>query len=125
METWFLEVLGYPYDQVILGKKIGFPSVHCEADFRIPCGFGEVLAIELSVAKIGRSSICFDYRVRTFGQPTSELRLRGATVCVAMDLDPDSPAFRRSLPIPADLRARFEAFMAGQAMPQEAREGLT
>ena len=121
METWFLEVLDDPYDQVILGKQIGFPSVHCEADFRIPCGLGEVLAIELSVAKLGRSSIHFEYRVRTFGQPTSELRLRGATVCVVMDLDPGSPTFRRALPIPSALRRRIEAFMAGQAIPAESR----
>ncbi len=121
METWFLEVLDYPYHQVILGKQIGFPSVHCEADFKIPCGLGEVLAIELSVAKLGRSSIRFEYRVRTFGEPASELRLCGATVCVVMDLDPNSPTFRRALPIPSGLRARIEAFMAGQAMPTGAR----
>ncbi len=112
METWFGERLNYPYQELILGEKIGFPSVHCEADFRSPCGLGEVLAIELRVCKLGRSSIHFDYQVRAFGEPESPLRLVGATVCVVMDLDPDSPNFRRALPIPAALRAQIESFMA-------------
>jgi len=121
METWFLEGLDYPYDEVILGEKIGFPSVHCEADFRIPCQMGEVIAIELRIAKLGRTSIGFDYQVRTFGEPDSPLRLVGATVCVVMDLNPDSPKFRQALPIPAGLRARIERFMAGEAAPEPAR----
>jgi len=117
METWFLEKLDYPYHEVILGKQIGFPSVHCEADFRIPCGLGEVLAVELRVIKLGRSSIHFDYQVRTFGEPASPLRLQGATVCVVMDLNPESPTFRRPLPIPGALRARIEAFMVAGEPP--------
>lgn len=117
METWFDEELDYPYAEVILVEKIGFPSVHCEADFRIPCGLGEVLAVELRVTKLGRSSIHFDYQVRTFGEPASPLRLRGATVCVVMDLNPESATFRRPLPIPEALRARIEGFMAAGETP--------
>ncbi len=114
METWFSDELDYPYHEVILGQQIGFPSVHCEADFRSPCALGEVLAIELRVKKLGRTSIHFDYQVRGVGDPEREsLRLVGATVCVVMDLNPGSPDFRRALPIPADLRARIESFMAG------------
>lgn len=118
METWFLEALDYPYDEVILGRQIGFPSVHCHADFRVPCKMGDVIAVELRVAKLGRSSIHFDYRVRAFDDPPDDdaaVRLTGGTVCVVMDLDPSSATFRRSLPIPAELRARIEAFMIGAA----------
>ncbi|MCB9567782.1 MAG: acyl-CoA thioesterase [Myxococcales bacterium] len=122
METWFLEALDYPYDRVILGRQIGFPSVHCHADFRVPCKMGDVLAIELRVLRLGRSSIHFDYRVRGEGDPPGEPRLTGGTVCVVMDLDPRSANVRRSLPIPPGLRGRIEAFMAGAAIPRGAAD---
>ncbi len=109
METWFGERLGMPYDQVIGARKIGFPAVHTEADFRRPTGFGERVAVELRVARIGRSSIEFVYVIRGLADAT-DVRAVGRTVCAVMDLDPSSPIFRRSLEIPADLRAAIEAF---------------
>ncbi len=110
METWFGEALGLPYATLIGPRKIGFPAVHTEADFKIPCQLGESIDIELRVHKLGRSSIRFGYIARTSGAPTSPARLTGATVCVVMDLDPQSAGFRQALPIPADLRAAIEAF---------------
>lgn len=115
METWFLDGLGYPYHEVILGRQIGFPSVHCHADFKSPCHLGEVLGVELRVARLGTSSIHFDYRIRPFDDPAAPARLTGGTVCVVMDLDPQSPGFRRALPIPADLRAAIGRFVDERA----------
>ena len=112
METWFGEALGAAYHEVVMGRRIGFPAVHCEADFKRPCAFGEVLAVELRVAEIGRSSLRFAYRVRAFDDPEGPARLTGGTVCAAMDLDPESPGFRRAVAIPADLRAAIERFAA-------------
>jgi 4-hydroxybenzoyl-CoA thioesterase len=112
METWFAERLGLPYDELILGRKIGFPSVHTEADFRRPTRFGEAIAVELRVRETGRTSIAFDYRVRAADEP-DDLRATGHTVCVVMDLDPDRPSFRQALPIPEDLRASIAAFQRG------------
>ena len=109
METWFSERLGLAYEALIVGRKIGFPAVHTEADFRRPTRFGETVAVELRVRDTGRSSIAFDYVVRDH-EPSGGVRATGHTVCVVMDLDPDSPTFRRALPMPDDLRARIEAF---------------
>lgn len=110
METWFSAHLGVAYAQVVTGRKIGFPAVHSEADFKVPCAFGESIAVELRVAKLGRSSIGLDYLVRG---ADGGLRLTGATTSVVMDLDPASPGFRRAIAVPDDLRARIAAFMAG------------
>lgn len=113
METWFSAHLGVAYAQVVTGRKIGFPAVHSEADFKVPCAFGESIAVELRVAKLGRSSIGLDYLVRG---ADGGLRLTGATTSVVMDLDPASPGFRRAIAVPDDLRARIAAFMlAGEA----------
>ncbi len=107
METWFPAELGFGYDEFIRGRKLGFPAVRSEADFERPSRFGETLAIELRVTRIGRTSIGFGYAITG---PQGESRVRGASVCVCMDLDPNSPNQGRGVELPADLRARIEAF---------------
>ncbi len=107
MESWFDEALGLPYQELIVGRKLGFPSVHSEADFRIPTRFGERVGIELRVARLGRSSIDLAYVVRG---PDDAVRAVGRTVCAVMDLDPNSPTFHRSQALPEDVRAAIEAF---------------
>jgi 4-hydroxybenzoyl-CoA thioesterase len=110
MESFFAAA-GHPYEDVILGRKVGFPSVHAGADFRRPCLFGELLAVELRIGRIGRSSVEFLYRVCGAG---GDVRLEGRTICAVMDLDPASPTFRRSLPLPEDLRDAFAPYVATQ-----------
>jgi 4-hydroxybenzoyl-CoA thioesterase len=111
MERWFADALGVPYDALILGRRLGLPSVHAEADFRAPCRFGERMTVELRVPKLGRTSIELAYRVVVAGE--AEPRLTGRTVCALMDLDPARPTHARAVPWPEDLRARIAAFGVG------------
>ena len=110
MESWFGACLGAPYDDVIVRRKIGFPSVHTEADFRQPTRFGEAIVIELRVGDLGRTSIRLEYAVLG---PDGQTRATGATVCVVMDLDPSRPTYRKALPVPDDLRQAIETFRFG------------
>lgn len=110
MEAWFGEALGLPYARFIAERRQGIPSVHAEADYRLPSGFGDVLDVRLSVAELGRSSLTFAYEVA--GAEDGALRATGRVVCVLMDLDPGSDTFRRAVPLDDDLRARIEAFRA-------------
>lgn len=110
MEQWFTDALAQPYDQLIMGRRLGVPSVHTEADFRAPCRFGERLVVELRVLALGRSSIELGYRVCASAEPGAAPRLVGKTVCVLMDLDPQRPTHERSRPWPDDLRAKITAF---------------
>ena len=114
METWFSARLGLRYAEVVVGRKIGFPAVHTEADFKVPCALGDAIFVELRVARLGRSAIDLVYAVRG---ADGGLRLTGATTCVVLDLDPASPGFRKSMPIPGDLRARIERFMGEEEEP--------
>ena len=102
MESWFGS-LGFPYAELITGRKIGFPAVHSEADFRAPCAFGERLTVRMSVAKLGRSSLHLSYEI--WADEEAAPRLRGTTICVVMDLDPLRESYRSSMPLPDDLRA--------------------
>lgn len=126
MEQWFGDALQVPYDALIVGRKLGLPSVHTEADFLAPCRFGERVVVELRVARLGRTSIELAYRVLASSERSEEaegpdpLRLRGRTVCAVMDLDPTRPTHARAVPWPDDLRARIEAFGVS---PEAARVG--
>lgn len=110
MEQWFGDALELPYDELIVGRRLGLPSVHTEADFAVPCRFGERLVVELRVGKLGRSSVELLYRVGVEDQPKAPPRLTGRTVCVLMDLDPARDTHERAVPWPEDLRARIESF---------------
>ncbi len=113
METWFSACLGAPYDDVIVRRKIGFPSVHTEADFSKPTSFGERVVVELRLEHLGRSSLRLGYRIRGADDPSDE-RGRGATVCAVMDLDPRSEAYRRAIALPEDLRQAMLTFAGSQ-----------
>ncbi len=117
MERWFDDSLHVPYDTLIMGRRLGLPSVHTEADFRLPCRLGEALVVELRVLGLGRTSLELGYRVVPESPGgEAELRLTGRTVCALMDLDAASPTHARAVPWPQDLRARIEAFGAGPAV---------
>jgi 4-hydroxybenzoyl-CoA thioesterase len=110
METWF-SAIGAPYADVIGVRRLGFPAVHTHADFRAPTRFGEAIDVELRVAELGHTSIRFAYDVRAPGD--AHPRVMGETVCVVMDLAPESPTHRRAIPMPEDLRARVEQWRGG------------
>ncbi len=112
MEGWFDDVLGLRYADMVNVRKLGFPAVHTEADFRSPVVMGQEIAVELRVVQLGRSSIHLAYVVRLVGAPADDVRLVGATVCVVMDLDPQRPTFRRAVPLPDDLRGRIVPLVA-------------
>jgi 4-hydroxybenzoyl-CoA thioesterase len=116
MEAWFSEGLGISYASVIVDRRLGFPSVHTEADFVRPLAFGQDATIELTVGRVGRSSLELGYRVLSGpvgdGEEAAEVAT-GRTVCVVMDLDPERPSFRRAVPMPEDLRERIERFVSG------------
>ena len=56
MEEFFEKAVGVPYPEIIKGWKVGFPTVHVEADFLSPLKYGDVMLIAVSFAKVGRSS---------------------------------------------------------------------
>lgn len=116
MERWFGDALDEPYDALILGRKLGLPSVHSEADFRMPCRFGEWLTVQLRVTRLGRTSLELGYEVFADAEETRP-RLTGKTICALMDLDPSRPTYERAVPWPEDLRDKIEAFGVGPSEP--------
>ena len=95
MERLFDELPG-GYVSLIRDRKIGFPAVHVESDFKQPLRYGDVARIETTVERVGNKSCSFRYAIR---------RGRGETiasvlhVCVVSDL-----ANLSGIPIPDDVR---------------------
>jgi YbgC/YbaW family acyl-CoA thioester hydrolase len=75
-ETALLERLGFVHE--IYGRH---PRVHIEADFLAPLRFRDLVDVELTVAKVGRTSIHYDFEMRSNGRAA----VRGKMVAVLMD----------------------------------------
>ena len=87
-------------------RKIGFPAVHCECDFRGPLRFGDTARVAMWIPRLGRTSIRFHYRVEREDTAAPEgpatLAAEGQVVCAVTDL-----AHFRAIEIPPDLGQLF------------------
>lgn len=102
VEDWFGEALGFTFNEMHIGKRVGFPIVNTGCEFFKPCHLGDRLALELSIAKLGRSSIEFAIR----GRVDDEEKFRARHKVAMMSLDT-----LKSLPIPEELRAKMAPYV--------------
>ena len=102
MEDWFTFGLEERFADFIMTRRLGIPTVGTRVDFIAPARFGDLLKIELRVAKLGSSSI--DLAIDSFvnGRPCFRAR---HTVCVF------SQDTFKAIPIPEDLRPRIEQYV--------------
>ena len=98
MEEFFAERCGISYAQLMADERIGFPTVNVQSEFFTPLVYGDEVEIEVSVSRVGRSSVTFEYRVRRAGD--QQLCARSTQVQVAMNLDT-----RRAVPLPEHYRS--------------------
>jgi len=85
LEEFFGQALGVDYPTLIDEHRIGLPTVHLETDFSKSLRFGDAIEVEVSVLKIGKSSITFGYRV--FKQGEDRPWTQGHNVVVCLDMD--------------------------------------
>ena len=100
MEALFAELPG-GYVKLITERKIGFPAVHVEADFKLPLRYGDVARIGVSVAAIGTTSCTFRYDITRASDGAHAATIQHT--CVLSDL-----RGLRKIPIPDDVRAILE-----------------
>ncbi len=103
-EDFFDTAAPLSYPELIKERRLGFPTVAIESQFTAPLSYGDSAIIELSIAKVGTSSVKFAYTIR---------RKRDAVVCltaqittVLMNLDT-----QKSVPIPEELRQILEQYL--------------
>jgi len=104
-EGFFRDVVGYPFEEMILKNRHGVPTVRVETSFKAPSRLGDVLDVTLSVVKVGRSSLDFELRLSCRGEErlTSAQRIVYVTRAEGKD---------RALPWPDRVRAVLEAAAA-------------
>lgn len=105
LEDWFAEGLGCPWgtDFMVPPRDLRAPSLAIDAEFLRACVLGERLEFDLWVTRLGRSSFDLALAAAVGGEP----RLRATwTLCIL------SFATGRAVPLPADLRAGMQRFLA-------------
>jgi len=99
----FFDDSGLSYDRLLNQRRIGFPTVHIETDFKLPLRYGDALDVELSVPRIGRRSAAFRYA--GFRHRDGQQACVADITCACVNLDSWA-----SCDIPEDLRELFGRF---------------
>ncbi len=84
MEDFFEECVGAPYARVIEDDGLGFPTVALDTQFLSPLRFGEVVEVEVGIAKLGNTSVVFHYQI-VGADGTVKAKARVTTVCVELE----------------------------------------
>jgi 4-hydroxybenzoyl-CoA thioesterase len=99
----FFDDAGFAYHRLIGERRVGFPTVHIDADYQQPLKYGDGLDLELSVPRIGARSATFRYL--GYRHRDGVHACTAAITCACVDM-----ATFRAMAIPDDLRALFERF---------------
>jgi 4-hydroxybenzoyl-CoA thioesterase len=102
VEDWFNQGLGIDYSDFVQKQGLGVPMVKVDCEFLAPNRFGDTLALELAVKRLGNSSITFGVRGSTEGRE----RVRATLTVVHAAID--GP---RAVPIADDLRLLMQRFL--------------
>lgn len=94
---------GFAYHVMLNQRRIGFPTVHIETDYKQPLRYGDALDVELSVPRVGKSSAVFRYAGHRHRDGL--LACTAEITCACVDMQ----SFIAT-PIPDDLRALFTRF---------------
>ena len=101
----FFDDNGLRYDLLLNQRRIGFPTVHIETDYKQPLRYGDALDIEVSVPKVGARSAVFRYV--GFRHRDGLHACRAEITCACVDMQ----SFQ-AMSIPDDLRALFTRFQS-------------
>jgi len=102
VEDWFRDEIGLTFEDMHLGRRVGFPIVNTGCEFARPCHLGDTLLLELSIARLGRSSIEFAVEGRV--GPEKKFQARHKVAMVALG------SFKAQA-IPDELRAKMQPFV--------------
>jgi 4-hydroxybenzoyl-CoA thioesterase len=90
------------YRALLDERRIGFPAVHSEADYKKPLRFGDWMIIEVHAEHVGAKSITLRYTV--IAHESGEVCAEGRVTSAVVDL-----TVFRAVNIPDDLRTLFES----------------
>ncbi|MFM7071520.1 MAG: acyl-CoA thioesterase [Planctomycetota bacterium] len=90
----------------VLSNKVSWPRVSARCDFRGPVRFEDMLAVEVRVARLGTTSVTYDFRFLHDGRRVAE----GQVTAVCCRFARGEPP--RAIPIPQSLRDGLARYVA-------------
>ncbi|MEO8164847.1 MAG: thioesterase family protein [Betaproteobacteria bacterium] len=103
MEDWFNTGLQERFADLLMNQQLGTPTVGTQCDFLSPARFGDTLAIELSILRLGNSSVELKFEASIDGRACFKCR---HTICMF------SKATLKAVAIPKPLRERMQEYVA-------------
>ena len=104
VEDWFSDEVGVPFPAMFAAEGVSTPTVRLATTVRELPALGEAIAMNLSVARLGTSSITLDVRLTR----DADVLVRTEQVLVTALRDP-----MRAVPVPDDIVAGIERMTAG------------
>ena len=80
MERFFQEVLDVGYADLVTDQRLGLPIVRLEIDFKSSLRYGDRITMEISIGKIGTTSVEWLYRLRRASNQETVATARTVTV---------------------------------------------
>jgi acyl-CoA thioester hydrolase len=104
--AWYEQVIGRPLPLGIHGAEEGMILAEIRMTYRSQAFYGETLAVETRIERIGRTSFTMVHRITAPASRYGPKRLVGVAeaVLISYDYRDDRP-----IPVPAELRAAIEA----------------
>lgn len=106
-EDFFADEVKVPYPEMLTVRKVGYPSVHVEADFKAPLRFGDRFEVVLAATRVSDRSVACAYRFTRLDGRVHCATLKVVTASV--DMDRFAP-----VPMPAEVRSAFERHLQHQ-----------
>ncbi len=108
MEEFFAGALGITYADVLHKRKVSFPTVRVEAEFHRRLRYGDLIAMEVRVVRMGKTSITWGYKgYREVDGEAVVVEGQNVTVCV-------KPETFEKISVPGWLREALEAHLDGK-----------
>jgi 4-hydroxybenzoyl-CoA thioesterase len=113
VEEWCAAGLGSSFRNLVIERGLGLPAVSIQTDFIATSTLGDKLTAQLSVLKIGSSSLTLAVLLMGEG---GDVRVRATMVVVLIDIKKAS-----AVRIPDPMRERIAPFCAPQEQTNEVR----
>jgi 4-hydroxybenzoyl-CoA thioesterase len=85
MEEYFRHVVGVDYPALLAEHRLGLPTVRTEVEHRRPIRYGEPVDLEVTVTRVGASSVEWRHRFLHAGVEAPATEAQVVTVLVDMD----------------------------------------
>jgi acyl-CoA thioester hydrolase len=105
-EHELLRFLGLSVHSVVDGEHVSFPRVSAACDYKAPAHCEEILDIAITVERIGRTSVTYEFRFAHAGRQVA----LGRMTCVCCRIVPGHPPAPR--PVPPEMADKLRSYAA-------------